>query len=47
MVTKDGAQGAGHSDGYVVYAKMSDAPAAKGIGAVFCRFRYPWSNIWK
>ena len=27
--------GAGHSDGYVVYAKMSDAPAAKGIGAVF------------
>ena len=27
--------GAGHSDGYVVYARMSDAPAAKGIGAVF------------
>jgi butyryl-CoA dehydrogenase len=24
--------GAGHSDGYVVYARMSDAPAAKGIG---------------
>ena len=27
--------GAGHSDGYVVYARMSDAPAANGIGAVF------------
>ena len=26
--------GAGHSDAYVVYARMSDAPGAKGIGAV-------------
>ena len=27
--------GAGHADGYVVYARMSDDPGAKGIGAVF------------
>lgn len=27
--------GGGHADGYVVYCKMSDAPGAKGIGAVF------------
>lgn len=27
--------GGGHADGYVVYAKMSDAPGAKGIGAVY------------
>jgi len=33
--TKRWCSGAGHSDGYVVYARMSDAPAAKGIGAVF------------
>ena len=33
--TKRWCAGAGHSDGYVVYARMSDAPAAKGIGAVF------------
>ena len=26
--------GGGHSDGYVVYCKLSDAPGAKGIGAV-------------
>ena len=26
--------GAGHSDYYIVYARMSDAPGAKGIGAV-------------
>ncbi len=26
--------GAGHSDAYVVYARMSDEPGAKGIGAV-------------
>ena len=26
--------GAGHSDAYVVYCKMSDDPGAKGIGAV-------------
>jgi butyryl-CoA dehydrogenase len=33
--TKRWCSGAGHSDGYVVYARMSNAPAAKGIGAVF------------
>ena len=33
--TKRWCSGAGHSDGYVVYARMSDAPAAKGIGAVY------------
>ena len=27
--------GGGHSDAYVVYCRMSDAPGAKGIGAVF------------
>lgn len=27
--------GAGHSEGYVVYCRLSDEPGAKGIGAVF------------
>lgn len=27
--------GAGHADGYVVYCRMSDAPGAQGIGAVY------------
>lgn len=27
--------GGGHSDGYVVYCRLSDAPGAKGIGAVY------------
>jgi len=27
--------GGGHADAYVVYAKMSDAPGAKGIGALY------------
>jgi acyl-CoA dehydrogenase len=27
--------GGGHADGYVVYCRLSDAPGAKGIGAVF------------
>lgn len=27
--------GGGHSDGYVVYCRLSDDPGAKGIGAVF------------
>ena len=27
--------GGGHSDSYVVYTKMSDAPGAKGIGALY------------
>ena len=27
--------GAGHSDGYVVYCRLSDEPGANGIGAVF------------
>ena len=27
--------GAGHSEGYAVFCKLSDAPGAKGIGAVF------------
>jgi butyryl-CoA dehydrogenase len=33
--TKRWCSGAGHSDGYVVYCRMSDAPGAKGIGAVY------------
>ena len=27
--------GGGHSDGYLVYCRLSDDPGAKGIGAVF------------
>ena len=27
--------GGGHSDGYVVYCRLNDAPGAKGIGAVY------------
>jgi butyryl-CoA dehydrogenase len=27
--------GGGHSDGYVIYSRMSDAPGAKGVGAVY------------
>jgi alkylation response protein AidB-like acyl-CoA dehydrogenase len=27
--------GGGHADGYVVYCRLSDAPGAKGIGAVY------------
>ena len=27
--------GGGHSDGYVVYCRMDDAPGARGIGAVY------------
>ena len=27
--------GGGHADGYVVYARLSDAPGAKGIGALY------------
>lgn len=27
--------GAGHADGYLVYCRMSDAPGAKGIGALY------------
>lgn len=32
--TKRWSSGAGHSDHYIVYARFSDAPGAKGIGAV-------------
>ena len=32
--TKRWCSGAGHADAYVVYCRMSDAPGAKGIGAV-------------
>jgi alkylation response protein AidB-like acyl-CoA dehydrogenase len=33
--------GGGHSDGYVVYARLSDAPGAKGIGAVYVEKEAP------
>lgn len=33
--TKRWCSGGGHADGYVVYARMSDEPGAKGIGAVY------------
>ncbi len=33
--TKRWCSGAGHSHGYVVFCRLSDAPGAKGIGAVF------------
>ncbi|HJN97267.1 MAG: butyryl-CoA dehydrogenase [Gammaproteobacteria bacterium] len=32
--TKRWCSGAGHSEAYIVYCRMSDAPGAKGIGAV-------------
>src|SRR6202022_3303775 len=33
--TKRWCSGGGHSDGYVVYCRLSNEPGAKGIGAVF------------
>jgi butyryl-CoA dehydrogenase len=33
--TKRWCSGAGHAEGYLVYCRMSDAPGAKGIGAVY------------
>jgi butyryl-CoA dehydrogenase len=33
--TKRWCSGGGHADGYVVYCRMSDAPGANGIGAVY------------
>ena len=33
--TKRWCSGAGHSDGYVVYCRLGNAPGAKGIGAVY------------
>lgn len=33
--TKRWCSGGGHADGYVVYCRMSDAPGAAGIGAVY------------
>jgi acyl-CoA dehydrogenase len=33
--TKRWCSGGGHADGYLVYCRMSDAPGAKGIGAVY------------
>ena len=33
--TKRWCSGGGHADGYVVYCRLSDAPGAKGIGAVY------------
>jgi alkylation response protein AidB-like acyl-CoA dehydrogenase len=33
--------GGGHSDGYVVYCRMSDDPGAKGIGAVYVEKEAP------
>ncbi|HIA47408.1 MAG TPA: acyl-CoA dehydrogenase [Candidatus Hydrogenedentes bacterium] len=33
--TKRWCSGGGHSGGYVIYSRMSDAPGAKGIGAVY------------
>jgi butyryl-CoA dehydrogenase len=33
--TKRWCSGGGHSDGYVVYCRLSNDPGAKGIGAVF------------
>jgi len=33
--------GGGHADGYVVYCRFSDAPGAKGIGAVYVEMGAP------
>lgn len=39
--TKRWCSGAGHAGGYVVYCRMSDAPGAKGIGAVYVERETP------
>ena len=39
--TKRWCSGGGHADGYVVYCRMSDAPGAKGIGAVYVERETP------
>ena len=45
--TKRWCSGAGHSDGYVVYCRMSDAPGAKGIGAVYVERDMPGVSFGK
>jgi butyryl-CoA dehydrogenase len=39
--TKRWCTGGGHSDGYVVYCRLSDAPGARGIGAVYVEMGTP------
>ena len=39
--------GAGHADAYVVYCRMSDAPGAKGIGAVLVEKELPGFSFGK
>jgi butyryl-CoA dehydrogenase len=39
--------GGGHSEGYVVYCRMSDAPGAKGIGAVYVERDQPGLSFGK
>ena len=39
--------GGGHSDGYLVYCRLSDDPGAKGIGAVFVRKDTPGLSFGK
>lgn len=39
--TKRWCSGGGHSDGYVVYCRMSDDPGARGIGAIYVEKETP------
>ena len=39
--------GGGHSDGYLVYTRLSDDPGAKGIGAVFVEKRDAGPEFWR
>ncbi len=39
--------GAGHSDGYVVYCRLSDAPGARGIGALYVEKGMPGVSFGK
>lgn len=45
--TKRWCSGGGHSDGYVVYCRLSDAPGAKGIGAVYVEKETPGVSFGK
>ena len=45
--TKRWCSGGGHADGYVVYCRLSEAPGAKGIGAVYVECDRPGVSFGK
>jgi len=45
--TKRWCSGGGHADGYVVYCRMSDAPGARGVGAVYVERKTPGVSFGK